>query len=331
MTGPTPLRLGIGGGGIMGERFADAAARLDGVEVAAIADPDAGQRERLATRYGARVHAGWEALVDDGELDALYLGLPHHLHAPAAVAAAERGLDVLLDKPLATTVEDGRLIVEAARANGTRLMLGFSHRFHVELATARRTIADGLLGDVLLASDLLIDSAPHGPAWYFSRDAGGGVVDLQMHHSFDRMAWLLGSPIVRVHAQLSERPVRDGAPVDLAAAVTLTFANGVIGTSAASFAPGYDGDSVVELVVQGTEGHMRLETWQSIEVQSRTSAVHQRQLRDDWLGAELREFVRAIREDREPSVTGEDGLRALHVAAAVRESAAMGRPAQVSR
>lgn len=325
------IRLGIAGGGIMGERVAAAAAALDGVEVGAVADANPASRAAIAERFGGiPAFATWEELVASGAVDALYVGLPHHLHADAACAAAEAGLHILLDKPLCNTLEEGDRILAAVERAGVRLMVGFSHRFHVELATAKRLLAAGELGDVVLATDQIVDSAPAGPAWYWDRAAGGGVVQLQMHHSFDRLAWLLGSPIVRVKAELHEREVGPSGAVDVAAAVTLTFANGAVGTSAASFVTGYDGDGIVELVVQGTRGHVRLETWSQVEVQTARSAFTQRQRRDDWLGAEVAEFAAAIREQREPSVTGADGHRALRVALAVVESARSGRAVDVA-
>ena len=325
------IRLGIAGGGIMGERVAAAAAALDGVVVGAVADANPVSRAAIAERFGGiPSFATWEELVAAGAVDALYIGLPHHLHADAACAAAEAGLHILLDKPLCNTLEEGDRILAAVERAGVRLMVGFSHRFHVELATAKRLLAAGELGDVVLATDQIVDSAPHGPAWYWDRAAGGGVVQLQMHHSFDRLAWLLGSPIARVKAELHEREVGPAGTVDVAAAVTLTFANGAVGTSAASFVTGYDGDGVVELVVQGTRGHVRLETWSEVEVQTARSAFVQRQRRDDWLGAEVAEFAAAIREGREPSVTGRDGHRALRVALAVVESARSGQAVDVA-
>jgi len=324
------LRLGIAGGGIMGERIAAAAAALGGVTIGAVADANPASRARLADRFGAAAFATWEELIAAGGLDAVYVGLPHHLHADAACAAAEAGLHVLLDKPLCNTLEEGDRILAAAERAGIRLMVGFSHRFHVELATAKRLLEAGELGDVVLATDQIVDSAPNGPGWYWDRAAGGGVVQLQMHHSFDRLAWLLGSPIVRVKAELHEREVGPGGAVDVAAAVTLTFANGAVGTSAASFVTGYDGDGIVELAIQGTRGHVRLETWSQIEVQTARSAFTQRQRRDDWLGAEVAEFAAAIREQRDPCVTGRDGHRALRVALAVKESARTGAAVDVA-
>jgi predicted dehydrogenase len=314
------MRLGIAGAGVMGATLVEAAQGI--VEVAAIAERDPARRRRLGAEY-----ATWEAMIGQAAIDAVYIGLPHHLHADAAVAAAERGLHVLMDKPLCTTLEDADRVLAAVRAAGVTLMVGFSHRFHTELQAARAALQRGALGTPLLAADVLVDSAPNAPAWYWSAEAGGGVLALQAHHSFDRLAWLLDSPIVAVRA---ETVTLDGDEVETAATVGVRFACGALGTIALSFARGFEGRSIVELVIQGTRGQLKLETWRSLELETADAAVTQTQRRDDWLRKELREFADAVRERREPLATGEDGRRALRCALAALESSRTGQTVELA-
>lgn len=321
------MRLAIAGGGDMGARLAATAAAVPGVEVAAVADPDVGRRDAVAAAAGCAGYADWHDLLRADDVDAIYIGLPHHLHAPAAVAAAERGLDILIDKPLCNTLDEADRMLTAAAEGGVTLMVGFSHRFHVELRSARDALRRGDLGTPLLASDVLVQGSLTTPSWYWSRDAGGGVLQLQAHHSFDRLAWLLDSPIVAVRAEVA------GATAGLAesvATVGLRFANGALGSIALSFAHGYTGRAIVELVIQGTHGQLRLETWRSVEIETATTATVQRQTRDDWLYAELAEFVAAVSERRPPLAAGEDGRRALRCALAAAESAHTGRTVQLA-
>lgn len=323
-------RLGVLGAGVMGERVA-LAAEMVGFEVAAIAELDGGRRTDLADRFpGAAVVPAWESALGDVELDAVYVGLPHRLHADAACAALGHGVAVLLDKPLAVTRADADRIVAAADGATVPLMVGFSHRYHTELRTARDVIATGELGSLLLATDIISDSSLGTPRWYWDRTAGGGIVHLQMHHSFDRLAWLVGSDIVRVHASVAERDVAAGA-VDVSVALSLSFADGTIGTSAGSFAWRYDGAPVVELAVFGETGHVRIETWQSIDIQTTGRSVLQRQQRDEWLDAELAEFRAVVVDGVAPSADARTGWRALEVALAVLESSATGNPVEVRR
>jgi predicted dehydrogenase len=320
------MRLGIAGAGIMGARLLEAAALVEGVEITALAERDPARRQRLAATTQCAVFDGWEDLVEQAGIDAVYIGLPHHLHAQAAVAAARRGLHLLVDKPLCNTLAEADEILAAVQAGGVTLMVGFSHRFHVELQAAKAALDRGDLGTPLLASDVLVDSALDSPAWYWSRDAGGGVLQLQAHHSFDRLAWLVGSRIVSVRA---DSVVLPGDEVERVATVSLRFASGALGTIALSFAEGYDGRSVVELVIQGSHGHLRLDTWHSLEVDTATAAYVQRQQRDDWLRKELAEFAGAVREGREPLAGGSEGRRALECALAAAESARTGRTVEI--
>jgi predicted dehydrogenase len=321
------IRVGVMGGGIMGAEVAATLARIEGAQPAAVAEPDAARATRIAEDTGATPFADWAAMLDGGELDAVYVGLPHHLHAPAAIAAAERGLHVLMDKPLCNTLAEGEAILAACEQAGTSLMVGFSHRFHPELRLAKAALERGELGTPILAADVVVQGLKDTPAWYWSEAAGGGALRLQTHHCFDRMAWLLDSPVVAVRAE-SASP--QGHDVDTVSTIAVRFANGALGTIAASFAIGYVGRPLVELVIQGTRGQLRIDTWRSIELETDTTAVVQRQERDEWLRSELTEFVTAIRDGRAPSIGGDDGMRALRCAEAALRSSRTGETVEVT-
>lgn len=324
-----PINLGVVGAGIMGERVADICGSV-GLPLSAVAEVNPARREVLSTKYAVAVVGSWQSLLDVPGLNAIYVGLPHHLHAEITCAALERGIHVLLDKPMCNTLAEARQIVATAQRSSARLMMGFSHRFVDQIQAAKRLIDAGELGSPLLATDIIVEAAVRTPDWYWSPKAGGGVVQLEMHHSFDRMSWLMQTEISTVNAVRVERPVNGSDPIDVSAAVSLTFANGAIGTTASSFAFGYDSSRpIAELVIQGTRGHVRIDTWKSLDVQSESmSRVHEA---DDtsWLSRELHEFARAIREERAPVVNEVDGYRAVLVALAVNESIESGRTVRV--
>ncbi len=316
------IRLGVMGAGLMGSRVVETALTLPDVEVAVVADSDPDRAARVAEPAGATVAAGFRELVTAEGLDAVYVGLPHHLHAEAIVAAADRGLHLLVDKPLCTTLAEADDIERAVEAAGVTLMMGFSHRFHVELAAARTAIARGDLGAPLLAADLCVEAAPATPDWYWRTDLGGGVLQLQAHHCLDRLCWLLDTSVDEVWANVASRQ----GDADDAATIGLRFANGALGQIGVAFGRHVRTAPVVELVIQGSHGLIRLETWSSVRIETRETAVVQTQQRDDWLRRELREFVDALRERRAPIATLADGRRALRYAVAAVESARTGRP-----
>lgn len=311
------VRLGIVGAGNMGQRMATASSAVRGVRLGAVADPDPVRAEGLAAGLGVPYFTDGTAMAASGTVDAVYLAVPHRAHARAAIDALSAGWHVLVDKPMAETENEAVQMLGARDRAGTVLMVGFSHRFTSQLRYAKRVVESGELGELVLASDLIVEAITDSPSWYWNPE-GGGVLQLQAHHSFDRLAWLVGSPIVEVMARVRSSATSSR---DDAAAVGVRFANGTIGTVGLGLQNGYASTPIAELVLQGTAGVLRIDTWQSVSVETAQRQVMEHTKRDAWLECELAEFIGAIRHGRQPLVSGEDGLAALRVATAARLSA----------
>jgi predicted dehydrogenase len=192
---------------------------LDGLALAAVTDRDVARARRLAERYGARVIADVDSLV--AAVDLVVLAVPHAYHADLALRAAGAGCRVLVEKPMATTVEEcDRMIAEA----GDRLYVGHQGRFFAQVSAARTELAR--LGAPLLYLDRRsVDYArPDRPAWFTdARSAGGGIAMLVGVHSIDRACWLLGT---QLRAVAGSTAIPAGWAVESAAAATLYFREG---------------------------------------------------------------------------------------------------------
>ncbi|GGM25907.1 Gfo/Idh/MocA family protein [Dactylosporangium sucinum] len=311
------LRLGIVGAGIMGAKVAATADRLPGVEVAAVADP---VPERAAA-LGGTPFAGWRELLDSGSVDAVYLGLPHDSHADACAEASARGVHVLIDKPLCTTVEEADRIIAARDAAGVVVMVGFSYRFRAEWLAARRLVADGAIGEPLSVTDVIVEAAPDTPAWYWDADRGGGILHLQSHHCFDRLPWLVGVPL----AEVTCRTVAGEA-----AAIAGTFAGGAVAGIALSFGRTHRAEPRSLTVVQGTAGQLRIEQGGALAVSTPAGNRVESHAGDDWLHRELAAFVAACSGAGPDFPTAEDGRRAVVCAVAATESARTGEAVRLS-
>ena len=223
--------MAVVGGGIVGLDHAAAYRAQSDVELVAIVGRDPARTRAVAERLGVAPWTDLEELVATERLDAVSVCTPTALHRPAVEAAATAGVHVLLEKPMATSVEDCDAIDRACRKAGVVLMLGFTHRFHAELLEARRRIAAGEIGPPGLAQDVFT-FGEHGPwpDWYYDRAlAGGGELMHDAVHMVDRLAWLIDSPIVEVYGRTTSyargiRGVEDGG------VATLAFANGAIGS-----------------------------------------------------------------------------------------------------
>ncbi|HEV7992542.1 MAG TPA: Gfo/Idh/MocA family oxidoreductase [Gemmatimonadaceae bacterium] len=199
-----PLRIGLLGCGQIARAVHLPVLRvLPNVRLAAIADAnDAALAAAAELVPHAARFADFHALIGSGDLDAVVICLPPHLHAPSAIAAFEAGLHVYLEKPLAPSAADGARVLDAWRRAGTIGMIGFNFRFHPQAERIRQRVRAGEIGTVLGIRSVF-SILPHQiPEWKRTRALGGGVLlDLASHH-VDLVHHLLGDPVVRAYASV---------------------------------------------------------------------------------------------------------------------------------
>jgi predicted dehydrogenase len=186
------------GVGWAGHQHAHAYAAHPDVELAGIAGLEEDVRAALASRHGVERHvARWEELLDDDGLDVVSVAVPTFLHAPIAVAALERGLHVLSEKPIARTPQEAERMVAAARGAGRVLDVAFNHRQRGDIQTLKRVIEEGRLGTPYYTKAwwLRRTGIPTLGSWFTSADkAGGGpLLDIGVH-VLDYSLFLLGQP-----------------------------------------------------------------------------------------------------------------------------------------
>jgi phthalate 4,5-cis-dihydrodiol dehydrogenase len=192
------LRLGVAG---LGRAFTLMLPTLTAhprVQLVAAADPRAEARDRFAADFGARAYESVEALCSDAGVDAVYVATPHQHHAAHAIAAASNGKHVLVEKPMAISLEEAHAMVEAARAAGVHLVVGHSHSFDAPIARAREIIASGELGAVRMITALNFTDFLYRPRRPEELDtaSGGGVLYSQAAHQVD-IVRLLGGGLAR--------------------------------------------------------------------------------------------------------------------------------------
>lgn len=318
------IRLGVLGAGIIAKTFMEAAPAVAGLEVAAICDINPKAARALAEPHRVEWLTDYRAVLSDDSIDAVYIALPHHLHEEATIAAAEAGKHILLEKPMANSLDEADRMLAAQKRAGVKLMIGFTHRFHSELETAKRLIDDGELGKLTLAIDVMTTGGVI-PGWFWQQpEAGGGVLHVNGAHSFDRLRWLMGAEIVEVFAYTETYDPRK--TVEDSAVVAMRFADGAMGATIHNWVT----DSPVrfkgDLDIHGTAGAIRIDTWQALEFTNAHHSWAQRRERDAMFQKEIGEFVGAIVEDRDPCVTGEDGRASLACVLAAYESARTSKP-----
>ena len=218
-------------------------------EVVAIASRDAGAASKVASELGIpRAHGSYEALLADDEVDAVYIPLPNHLHAPWTLAAIEAGKHVLCEKPLALSVDDATEMAAAARSAGVHLMEAFMYRLHPSWLAVRRLIREGRIGR-LTAVQSWFSFYNDDPANIRNiADAGGGALWDIGCYSVNLSRMLFGDEPVRIQSTIRREPA---SGVDVVASAILEFRDG---TAAFTCSTRAEDDQRVE--IYGTTGRI---------------------------------------------------------------------------
>lgn len=314
-------RYGIIGAGKAGILHAPALVENPRTTLVWIADPDARRGEALAAKCSARYLPDYR----DGlaGVDAVSICLPHALLADAAVAAARAGVHVLVEKPMALTLEDADRVISAAKDAGVALMVGFVHRFRPESRRAVEMIASGDIGEPRFVTDRSSAGGLAGwPGWVQDASAGGGLVLYSGVHRIDRARWLLGRDVASVYG--STAALLPGSDADSSYTVALTFAGGARAVLSNHFHAG-DVPPRWETEIHGTDGMIRIHTGESVDLITRGGSRHEAAGADRRFDEEIETFLNAIDGTGPASPSGADARDVLGVAIAVAQSQATGR------
>jgi predicted dehydrogenase len=188
------IKVGILGAGFMGVTHARAFARLPQAQVAAVADTVREKAEKLAAEVGSRAEVDPQALLNDPHIAVIDVTLPTPFHPQYAIAAFEAGKHVIVEKPLALSVEDADAMIEAANRAGKYLLVAHVLRFWPEYVTIREILQSGKLGKPISASAYRLSNMPQWATWFQDpKVSGGTILDLAIH-DIDMMTWLFGLP-----------------------------------------------------------------------------------------------------------------------------------------
>ena len=352
-----PVRVGLVGCGKVGQIHAAALRSLPEAEFVAACDT----HPNRAASFGVRPFSNVATMLRDGGVEAVLIGTPHPLHAEAAVLAAEAGVHVLVEKPMAATVADCDAMLAAARKSGAMLGVISQRRFFEPVRRMKAAIDAGKIGRPALGVCLMYSWRE--PSYYTSDPwrgkwdtEGGGVLVNQSPHQLDILLWLMG-PAAEVSgywANVNHPTVE----VDDTAVATVRFRNGGLGSiiTSVSQKPGI----YSKIHIHGTNGaSLGVETDRGATFIAGVSTIAEPALNDLWtvpseeqlLGefqaedrAKFREvdatvhyhalqiadFLRAIREGRPPLVTGEDGRAVVELFSAIYRSDRERRPIALS-
>lgn len=336
-------RLAVIGAGAIGRMHVERARLHPDCEIVALADPSPAAQAYARTE-GLRWFADYAAMLDEVQPEGAIVATPNATHRDVGLACIARGIAVLMEKPIADTVEQAQQLNCAAAEAKVPLIVGHHRRHNPILRRARAIVQSGRLGKPVAASGL---ATFYKPDSYFEmawrREKGGGPVLINLIHDIDIMRFLLGE-IVEVQAATSNA-VR-GFQVEDTAAVLLRFANGALGTLvvsdcaaspwnwdlAAGEAAHYPRQNVNTHFLTGTDASLTLpllDIWEyrsgkgwHDELSVERSTPH----RNDPYHEQLRHFTAVIDRVEEPVCSGDDAARTLAATFAVHCAVAAGAP-----
>jgi predicted dehydrogenase len=303
-----PLRVAVIGVGHLGKHHARLLAAIDGARLVAVVDTDAERAAAAAAASGARPLADYRELFD--LVDAVTVAVPTELHQAIALPFLERGISVLVEKPITRTIEEADALIAAAKRSGATLAAGHTERHNPAVAAVLPLVSTPRFIEV------------HRLGVFPDRSLDIDVVFDLMIHDLDIILALVKSDVTAIEAV--------GVPVltdrfDIANA-RLRFATGCIANVTASriskervrkirfFQP--DAYISIDYAEQEVEGYrLKRRDGQRPEIQGGKLPV----AREEPLKRELEDFVRAVRDKRRPLVDGEDGRRALALAQAIAD------------
>ncbi len=309
----------VGLGRIASSQIAPAITASGNSTLVSVASRDQTRAEEFAAAHGAaRAVDDFGKLLADPDVTAVYIATPNALHADQVTAAARAGKHVLCDKPLATTPGDAERCVSECRAAGVRLGITFQTRNHDGLAEAAQLVRDGGIGKVV-AAEVTMSAGRNLPRGWRTDPALAGLGTLNNIgvHAFDVLRYLTGSEVSEVVALVDSEP---GYQIDTTALVLLRFASGTLAYVNANQTVPHARD---DLVLYGSEGRIlgrnlsRPDRDGALVV---TTADGERETPASSRKAYQRTvaaFADAVLAGRDPSPSGEDGLRSVELTAAI--------------
>ncbi|ANG61695.1 oxidoreductase [Marinobacterium aestuarii] len=347
----TPLKIAVVGAGIIGKAHMDLLVASEDCMLAAVVDPCADART-MAQSYGTTWFASLDELLNHGRPDGIILATPNHLHVEQGLACIAAAVPVLIEKPVAHTLEEGAKLLNAALSAKAKCLVGH-HRYHSPIiAKAKQIIDEYVLGDLVAVS---------GSAMFFKPDAyfeqspwrsrkGAGPILVNMVHEIGNLRYLCGE-ILEVQAMASS--AQRNFEVEDTVALSLRFANGTLGSfilsDTAACARSWEQSSHENksyahypdedcYLIAGTQGSLAIPTlrmkrypgqaerswWKPFEC----STLNVERL--DPLAQQLVHFCAVIRDQASPLVSIADGLQNLRVIEAISLATRTGGSVQIS-
>jgi predicted dehydrogenase len=349
------LKVGVIGGGVGRLHLTGYQALGDDVELVALCDMNEIRLNELGDKFNIPLrYTDTDAFLASGEVEAVSICLPNHLHAPVSIAALEAGLHVLCEKPLAENMAPAQKIVEAVAQASTKFMICFNRRYRRDVQWIKKILAEGKLGRIYQVKAGWVRETGIPGGWFSDKEmAGGGtLIDLGVH-MLDSVMWLLDYPTPltisgNIQANFGPRNIKGWGyrksksfTVEDSALAFIRLADGVTLNLETSWAShGKPGMDDIFITLMGTQGTVELyipnyasENTLTLYTEAGGVPVVTRPA-VKGVGSDhdyaVTEFIKCIREDTAPTASAEQGLVIMQMIEAIYQSAAAGREVSIT-
>jgi UDP-N-acetyl-2-amino-2-deoxyglucuronate dehydrogenase len=328
------MNFAIVGCGHIAKKHAEAIEHIEGANLVAVCDKVPQAMDEYVKKYGAKPYENLTDMLNDPSIDVVNICTPSGLHAPIAVEAAKAKKHVIVEKPIALTLEDADSIINACKENNVKLAVVHPNRFRPVVQELKKLMDEGRFGKLSHANATVrwnrnqayYDQAP----WRGTKALDGGVLMNQAIHNLDLLIWLMGD-VEEVYSMSATR-LRNIEAEDVSTGV-VRFKNGALGVveAATTIYPknleeslsifGETGTAIIGGTTATQFNHLAIESLNDEETNAIIERVKANPLGKPGHQCIIEDMILAIQEDREPIVNGEDGKRALQLVLAFYESA----------
>jgi predicted dehydrogenase len=329
------IGLGVVGLGFMGKRYAHFIHRIEGVRLVGVCDIDAQRARETGDTLSVPVYPDVAALVDSGAAQGVIVCTPEDRHVEPTLTALQAGVAVLVEKPIAHSLDAAQRMRLAAVQAGAPLLVGHLLRFEPRWVAAWQRLASGRIGEVASISTRRLGNIR-------DQEVLQGRTTIPLYygvHELDAMRWFARAEPVTLYAQRRSGVLRThGFPLDDVYFAVVTFANGVLGAAEIGWhiPPPALPARTAGMTIVGTQGVLRIEQGES-GLECWTSEGMDRALDTTFwldaygipggaLGLEIRHFADVIRGRADPAISMDDAIEALRLSLAMEASAATGHP-----
>jgi UDP-N-acetylglucosamine 3-dehydrogenase len=314
------LKAAVIGVGSIGQNHARVYREMDGAQLVGVADQSSPNATKVGNRLNVPFYTDWEKLLDEQKPDVVSCCVPTSLHFDVGMKLIERGLNVLMEKPITSTLDQAEKLVALAKKKGVVLAVGHIERFNPAVMELRRRLREGMAGKIYK-----IHAQRLGP--YPPRIQDAGVIIDLASHDIDLMRHLMDEPMTRVYAETLQSINSDREDMFNGLA---RFQSGAVGVLDVNW---ITPTKIRRLQVSGSRGmfdcnllsqelffyenEVAPSQWDTLSILrgvTEGNVLGIRLQRHEPLAAELGDFVASVRDGRAPTVTGQDGLETLRLA-----------------